>query len=261
MRWTAASSAEAEVASARFPHALLHFEDFGPANARRILVHYGDTYRIFNDDMQGTGAITLAAVIAATKVTGIPLQDQKVVVFGAGTAGVGIGHQLSDAMVRAGASQKDATTQVYLVDIDGLITDDMKDMRDFQQPYARTTSEVAGWGSTGAGISLLDTIRNVGPNILVGTSTAHGAFTKEVVEAMGERVDRPIILPLSNPTSRIEAIPSDIVSWSKGKALVATGIPADPVEFEGTTYTIGQANNARIYPGLGWAPSSPGQAR
>jgi malate dehydrogenase (oxaloacetate-decarboxylating) len=240
-----------EVASSLFPGALLHFEDFGPGNARRILVTYGDTYRIFNDDMQGTGAITLAATLSAIRVTGVPMREQKLVVFGAGTAGVGIADQLRDAMIRDGASPGQATEQVWLVDKQGLLTSDMTGLRDFQQPYARDPAEVKGWAADGSAISLLDTIRHAAPTILLGTSTAHGAFTQEVIEAMSGAAERPVIFPISNPTSRIEAMPADVIAWSKGQALVATGIPVDPVDYGGVTYTIGQANNALLYPGLG----------
>ncbi len=240
-----------ETASSLFPDALLHFEDFGPGNARRILVTYGDKYRIFNDDMQGTGAITLAATLSAIKVTGVPMREQKLVVFGAGTAGVGIADQLRDAMIRDGASEEQATAQVWLVDKQGLLTSDMTGLRDYQQPYARNPAEVKGWAADSGAISLLDTVQYAEPTILLGTSTAHGAFTREVIEAMSAGVDRPIIFPISNPTSRIEAMPTDVIAWSKGKALVATGIPVDPVQYGGVTYTIGQANNALLYPGLG----------
>jgi len=240
-----------ETASSLFPHALLHFEDFGPGNARRILVTYRDQYRIFNDDMQGTGAITLAAALSAVKVTGVPMAEQKLLVFGAGTAGVGIADQLHDAMVRAGATEEQATAQVWLVDKQGLLTSDMPGLRDYQQPYARNPEEVNGWAAGGGAISLLDAVRHVHPTILLGTSTAHGAFTREVIEAMSAGVERPVVFPISNPTSRIEAMPADVIAWSKGKALVATGIPVAPVEYEGVTYQIGQANNALLYPGLG----------
>ncbi|MGW1160961.1 NAD-dependent malic enzyme [Streptomyces sp. NPDC002519] len=238
-------------ASSMFPDALLHFEDFGPGNARRILQTYGNTYRIFNDDVQGTGAITLAAVLSAIKVSGVPMRDQRLVVFGAGTAGVGIADQLRDAMIRDGASREQATAQVWLIDKQGLLIRDMTDLRDYQQPYARDRAEVAGWAADGGAISLPTTVRQVKPTILLGTSTVHGAFTREVVEAMAEGTERPIILPISNPTSRIEAMPADVIAWSRGKALVAVGIPVPPVEFDGVTYTIGQANNALLYPGLG----------
>ena len=250
-----------EVASSLFPGALLHFEDFGPGNARRILVTYGDTYRIFNDDMQGTGAITLAATLSAIRVTGVPMREQKLVVFGAGTAGVGIADQLRDAMIRDGASPGQATEQVWLVDKQGLLTSDMTGLRDFQQPYARDPAEVKGWAADGSAISLLDTIRHAAPTILLGTSTAHGAFTREVIEAMSGAAERPVIFPISNPTSRIEAMPADVIAWSKGQALVATGIPVDPVDYGGVTYSIGQANNALLYPGLGLGTIVAGAAK
>jgi len=240
-----------QTASSLFPDALLHFEDFGPGNARRILVTYQDKYRIFNDDMQGTGAITLAATLSAVKVTGVPMREQKLLVFGAGTAGVGIADQLHDAMVRDGATEEQATAQVWLVDKQGLLTSDMTGLRDYQQPYARNPEEVTGWAGSGGTISLLDAVRQVSPTILLGTSTARGAFTQEVIETMSAGVERPIVFPISNPTSRIEAMPADVIAWSKGKALVAVGIPVAPVEYDGMTYQIGQANNALLYPGLG----------
>ncbi|MEE1763863.1 NAD-dependent malic enzyme [Streptomyces sp. SP18BB07] len=240
-----------ETVSSMFPGALLHFEDFGPSNARRILDTYGGTYRIFNDDMQGTGAITLAAALSAIKVSGVPMRDQKLVVFGAGTAGVGIADQLREAMIRDGADPGQATAQVWLIDKHGLLTQDMTDLRDYQQPYARDPADVADWAKDDGAISLLETVRRAEPTILLGTSTVHGAFTREVVEAMTAATERPIIFPLSNPTSRIEAMPADVIAWSGGKALVTTGIPVPPVEHDGVTYEIGQANNALLYPGLG----------
>jgi malate dehydrogenase (oxaloacetate-decarboxylating) len=250
-----------ETASSLFPHALLHFEDFGPGNARRILVTYGDKYRIFNDDMQGTGAITLAATLSAVKVTGVPMREQKLLVFGAGTAGVGIADQIHDAMVRDGASPDQARSQVWLVDKQGLLTSDMTGLRDYQQPYARDPGEVKGWAARGEPITLLDAVRHVEPTILLGTSTAHGAFTREVIETMSAGVDRPIVFPISNPTSKIEAMPADVIAWSDGKALVAVGIPVPPVEYHGVTYQIGQANNALLYPGLGLGTIVSGASR
>jgi len=239
-----------ETASTMYPNALLHFEDFGPDNARRILETYGRQYRIFNDDMQGTGAITLAAVLSAVKVTGVPMREQKLVVFGAGTAGVGIADQIHDAMMRDGATAEQATSQIWLVDKQGLLTSDMSNLRDFQKPYARKPEEVAGWTGGGA-ISLLETVAHAAPTVLLGTSTAHGAFTEPVIKAMAHGVERPIILPISNPTSRIEAEPQDLIAWTNGKALVATGLPFGPMEYDGVTYHFGQANNALVYPGLG----------
>lgn len=240
-----------QTASSMFPNALLHFEDFGPGTAHRILDTYRGRYRIFNDDIQGTGAITLAAVLSGMKASGVPMRDQKLVVFGAGTAGVGIADQLREAMVRDGATPERATAQVWLIDKQGLLTRDMTDLRDFQRPYTRDPSETPAYATAGGPISLLDTVRHVEPTILLGTSTVQGAFTRPVVEAMAARAERPIILPISNPTSRIEAMPADVIAWSDGRALVATGIPVPPVEYQDVTYEIAQANNALLYPGLG----------
>ncbi|WP_338673748.1 NAD-dependent malic enzyme [Streptomyces sp. SCSIO 30461] len=239
-----------ETASSLYPNALLHFEDFGPGNARRILETYGQNYRMFNDDMQGTGTITLAAAISALKVTKVPFRDQRVVVFGAGTAGVGIADQLRESMILDGLDEEEAARRVWLVDRQGLLLDSMKDLRDYQQGYARPASEVNGW-VTGGPIDLLTTVKNVQPTILVGTSTARGAFTRDVVAEMARHVDRPVIFPLSNPTERIEAMPADLLAWTDGRALCVTGIPVDPVELNGVRHVIGQGNNALVYPGLG----------
>ncbi|MDH6676909.1 malate dehydrogenase (oxaloacetate-decarboxylating) [Rhodococcus sp. LBL1] len=238
-------------ASDLFPRALLHFEDFGPGNARRILVENAARYRIFNDDLQGTGAITLAAVISALKVTGQTFAEQRLLVYGAGTAGTGIADQIHSAMMRAGLSAEEATARVWLVDVDGLVTDDMSQLPDYQRVYARRVSDVADWDRRDGRIDLLTAVRRARPTILIGTSTDHGAFTREVVEAMCDAADRPVVLPMSNPTERIEAQPADVVVWSRGKALVAVGIPVDPVRYDGAVFEIGQANNALLYPGLG----------
>ncbi|MDH6280140.1 NAD-dependent malic enzyme [Prescottella agglutinans] len=238
-------------ASDLFPRALLHFEDFGPGNARRILVENAARYRIFNDDLQGTGAITLAAVISALKVTGQTFAEQRLLVYGAGTAGTGIADQIHSAMMRAGLSAEDATARVWLVDVDGLVTDDMSQLPDYQSVYARRAADVADWERRDGRIDLLTAVRRAQPTILIGTSTDHGAFTREVVEAMCDAADRPVVLPMSNPTERIEAQPADVLAWSRGKALVAVGIPVDPVRYDGAVFEIGQANNALLYPGLG----------
>jgi malate dehydrogenase (oxaloacetate-decarboxylating) len=265
-----------QTASARFPNALLHFEDFGADNARRILVTYRDQYRIFNDDMQGTGVITMAGLFSALKVTGTRWRDQRVVVFGGGTAGVGIADQIRDQMIRNGLDPKQAARQIWIVDLPGLLTDDMvHGMLDYQRPYVRPAAEVADWEKSPVEIdpaaavrwpemaalqearadsgilSLQTVVAKVKPTILIGTSTTHGAFTKDVVEAMSAGVSRPVIFPLSNPTSKIEAMPADIITWSKGRALIATGLPIGPFEYDGVTYYFGQANNALVYPGLG----------
>ena len=239
------------VAAELFPRALLHFEDFGPSNARRILLANREKYRIFNDDMQGTGAIVIAAVVSGMRVTGQSFADQRLVVYGAGTAGTGMADQIHAGMVRDGLSPDEARSRIWLIDREGLVTDDMKDLPDYQQAYARPASEVADWTREHGRIGLLETVRRVHPTVLIGTSTDHGAFTREVIEEMSRGVERPIVLPLSNPTERIEAMPADVVAWSGGKALVATGIPVEPFEYEGTTFTIGQGNNALLYPGLG----------
>jgi malate dehydrogenase (oxaloacetate-decarboxylating) len=236
-------------ASELFPNALLHFEDFGPSNARRILVENGKKYRIFNDDIQGTGAIVMAAVFSALKVTKERWAEQRVVVFGAGTAGTGIADQIHSAMLRDGATSAQAKGNIWLVDINGLVTDDMENLPDYQQVYAQPKSDVKSW--VDGKIDLLTVIEQVKPNILIGTSTAAGAFTEDIVKALAKGVARPILLPISNPTSRIEVLPSDAVPWSDGRALTAVGIPVEPVEYKGVTYTIGQANNALLYPGLG----------
>ncbi|MEV6233235.1 NAD-dependent malic enzyme [Saccharopolyspora shandongensis] len=237
-------------ATRMFPHALLHWEDFGPGNGRRILEKYTDRICTFNDDMQGTGAIALAGLLGALEVAQTPVRDQRVVIFGAGTAGIGIADQLRDAMARDGLDRETAIRRIWAVDRQGLLTDDLSDLRDFQVPYARPASEVADWRRDG-GVGLAEVVARVRPTMLVGTSTAHGAFTEDVVQEMTAHVQRPIIFPLSNPTERIEAMPADVIRWSGGKALVCTGIPVHPVTYRGTTYAIGQANNALLYPGLG----------
>ncbi|CAM3889858.1 NAD-dependent malic enzyme [Avibacterium endocarditidis] len=240
-----------KVASEMFPNALLHFEDFGPSNARRILVENREKYRIFNDDMQGTGAIVMAAVISGLKVTKQNFAEQRLVVYGAGTAGTGMADQISAAMERNGLSREEAKKRVWLIDINGLVTDDMPNLPNYQQEYARPAAEVADWARENGKIGLLEVVKQAKPTILIGTSTDHGAFSEEVVKALCAGVERPILLPLSNPTERIEVMPQDAVPWSQGKALIATGIPVDPVQYNGTTFHIGQGNNALLYPGLG----------
>jgi malate dehydrogenase (oxaloacetate-decarboxylating) len=239
-----------ETASRLFPAALLHFEDFGPSNARRILNKYRPKRAVFNDDIQGTGAISLAAVLAGLRVSGSRPRDQHVVIFGAGTAGVGIADQIRVIVMGDGLSEAEATRNFWLVDKQGLLIDDMTGMRDYQQPYARPRSEVAGWKTNGP-LGLAEVVANVHPTILIGTSTVGGAFTEEVIREMAAHVERPIILPLSNPTERIEAVPADVIEWTDGRGLVATGTPWPPVPYQGTSYAIGQANNALIYPGIG----------
>jgi malate dehydrogenase (oxaloacetate-decarboxylating) len=238
-----------ETAHRLFPNAMLHFEDFGPEHARAILAKYSPDYCVFNDDVQGTGAVVMAAVYSGLKVAGTTMKDQKLVVFGSGTAGVGIADQVRDAMIADGATAEQATSQVWLVDKQGLLFDDMDDLRDFQAPYAKNRKQLGVPEKDRVG--LVETIRMASPTILLGTSTMHGAFTRDVIEAIAAATQRPLIFPISNPTEKIEAMPADVLDWSGGKALVATGIPVDPVDYHGTTYAIGQANNFLVFPGLG----------
>jgi malate dehydrogenase (oxaloacetate-decarboxylating) len=236
-----------------FPHALLHWEDFGPGNARRILDRYRDRVLTFNDDMQGTGAVNLAAVLAGARASQTALTQHRVVIFGSGTAGIGIADQLHDAMTSQGLDTASARARLWCLDRYGLLTDDMAGLRDFQVPYARPAAEVRDWPGygTGSGIGLAEVVRRIHPTILAGTSTQHGAFTKQVVQDMAAHVDRPVILPMSNPTTLAEAAPADLIAWTGGRALIAAGSPFDPVTYQGVTYQIGQANNALIFPGLG----------
>ncbi|MFF3334036.1 NAD-dependent malic enzyme [Streptomyces sp. NPDC002888] len=246
---------DAYVTAARklFPGALLHWEDFGPANARRILDRYRDQALTFNDDIQGTGAVNLAAVLSGVRASGVPLREHRVVMFGAGTAGIGIADQLRDAMVADGLSAQEATDRVWAVDRHGLLTEDQKDLRDFQTHYARRTAEVADWRHDDSlgGIPLAEVVDRVRPTVLIGASGQGGAFTEEIVRALAAHTERPIVLPLSNPTRLAEAVPADLLAWTDGRALIATGSPFDPVEVDGVTHHIGQANNALVFPGLG----------
>lgn len=238
-----------ETAHQMFPHAILHFEDFGPLNARKILQTYGDHYCVFNDDVQGTGAVVVAAVYGGCHVTGVPLRDQKVIVFGAGTAGIGVADQIRDALVADGATAEQAAAQIWPIDKQGLLFDDMDDLRDFQVPYAKNRQRL-GVGAADR-VGLVDAIKLASPTVLLGSSTVFGAFDQEVIEAMTASCERPMVFPLSNPTSRMEAMPADVLRWSEGKALITTGTPVAPVEYDGTTYTIGQANNVLVFPGIG----------
>jgi len=235
-----------------FPNAMLHWEDFGVSNARRILNKYADHVCTFNDDMQGTAAVVLAAAFSAVRAGGSRLRDQRVVIHGAGTAGIGVADMMVDVMTREGLSLDEARRRFWVTDRSGLITDDpASNPRDFQVPYARPAVEVAGWSSQGDGITLADIVRNAEPTMLIGTSTQPAAFTEQIVRQMASNVERPIIMPLSNPTSKCEALPNDLIRWTEGRALVAAGSPFAPVSYEGRVYQIAQANNAFIFPGLG----------
>ncbi len=243
-----------QAATKLFPHALLHWEDFGAANARRILRRYADQCCTFNDDMQGTAAVVLAAALAATRASGTRMADQRVVIHGAGTAGTGIADVLREVMVGEGLEPGEATRRFWCLDRHGLFTDDRADrLLDFQHPYARPAAAVAGWSRSGTaeGPPLAEVVGHVRPTMLIGTSTQAGAFTEAIVRQMAAHVERPMIMPLSNPTSKAEAVPADLIAWTDGRALVATGSPFAPVTHDGVTHRIAQANNALIFPGLG----------
>jgi malate dehydrogenase (oxaloacetate-decarboxylating) len=239
-------------ALATFPDALLHWEDFGADNAWRLLDRYRDRCRTFNDDLQGTGAVVVAAVKSALRVSGGRMRDQRIVLFGCGTAGVGIADQLGAAMVVEGLSSAESKTRFWGLGRRGLMTHEhVTDLRAFQRPYARPTSEVRGWDCADGSIGLEEVVRRVRPTVLIGVSTVPGAFTEGIVREMAAAVERPIILPLTNPTALSEAVPRDLLAWSDGRALIATGSPFAPVTHAGVTHEIGQANNAFVFPGIG----------
>ncbi len=231
-----------------FHQPYLHWEDFGRSNAANVLHTYQDRIATFNDDIQGTGIITLAGILGALAISKEKLADQVYVCFGAGTAGCGIAHRVYTEMLHQGLPENEARSRFYLVDKQGLLFDDMDDLTPEQRPFARRRSEFANAAEL---TSLTAVVKTIKPTILVGTSTRPNTFTQEIVETMSAHTARPIIFPLSNPTKLAEAAAANLIAWSQGKALVATGIPADPVFFNGVHYTIGQANNALIYPGLG----------
>ncbi|MGW9529429.1 NAD-dependent malic enzyme [Paenibacillus terrae] len=236
----------------QFPKALLHWEDMGNVNARNIMEKYGEHILTFNDDIQGTGAVTLAAIISALKVTGISLQEQRILIFGPGAAGIGNADQIRDAMMKLGLSEKESSQRFWAYDYRGLLTEGMENIFAFQKPYLRSEDEVRSWARSDDGkISLLEAIRQIKPTILIGTSGVHGAFSEEIINEMAAHVDRPIIMPMSNPTALAEAIPEDLIRWTEGRALIATGSPFEPVTYEGIVYEIGQSNNAFVFPGLG----------
>ncbi|MGS0687210.1 NAD-dependent malic enzyme [Nakamurella sp. GG22] len=234
-----------------FPSAMLHWEDFGATNARRILNKYADQVCTFNDDMQGTAAVVLAAAFSAVRAAGTRMRDQRVVIHGAGTAGLGIADMMRDQMIREGLSPQEATRRFYPLGRAGLLLDDAPNLLDFQQPYARPRDEVADWAPPGATVGLAEVVARAHPTMLIGTSTQAGAFTEAIVRDMAAHVERPIIMPLSNPTSKAEALPADLLAWTGGRVLTATGSPFEPVTHDGTSYTIAQANNALVFPGLG----------
>lgn len=231
-----------------FPKLYLHWEDFGRSNAANILEKYRKDIPTFNDDIQGTGIVTLGGIFGSLAVTGEKLTDQVYLCFGGGTAGAGIASRVLREMVTMGLSEEDAYNRFFMVDKQGLLFDDMDDLTPEQRPFAKKRSDYPNADKL---TDLLEVVKTVKPTILVGTSTVPNTFTKEVVEAMCENTERPMIFPLSNPTKLAEATAEDLIAWSDGKAFVATGIPAGTVSYKGIDYVIGQANNALIYPGLG----------
>lgn len=237
-----------QTAEKLFPRLYLHFEDFGRSNAANVLHKYWKTYPVFNDDIQGTGIITLAGILGALKISGEKLTDQKYMCFGAGTAGAGIADRVYQEMLQQGLSEDEARSRFYLVDRQGLLFDDMDDLTPEQRPFARKRVEFTNANEL---TNLEAAVKAVKPTILVGTSTQPNTFTETIVKEMASYTARPIIFPLSNPTKLAEATAENLIKWTDGKALIATGIPADPVEYNGVTYEIGQANNALIYPALG----------
>jgi len=245
-RYNAFIDAYVNVVTRLFPNAMLQWEDFAPGNGRRILEKYRDRICTFNDDMQGTGAITLAAAISAVRVCGTPFRNQRVVIFGAGTAGVGVADQIRNAMVREGLSKDDAARHFWCVDRQGLLIADMAaELGDYQAAYARPITERK------FGVSLAEVVQRVKPTMLIGASNAPGSFTEKIVKEMAAHTERPIIFALSNPAARAEANPADLIAWTDGRVLLATGSPFAPVTYKGVTYVVAHVNNSMLYPGLG----------
>ena len=237
-----------QTAGKLFPKLYLHWEDFGRSNAADILNRYKKEIPTFNDDIQGTGIVVLGGIFGAMDITGEKLTDQVYLCYGGGSAGAGIADRVHAEMVAEGLSPEEAYKRFFMIDKQGLLFDDMEDLTPAQKPFAKTRSDFEGKGDM---TNLLEVIKTVKPTILVGTSTNPGAFTKEVVEAMCENTERPVIFPISNPTKKLEATAQQVIEWSDGKAFVATGVPSGTISYKGVDYEIGQANNALIYPGLG----------
>lgn len=237
-----------QTAERLFPKLYLHWEDFGRLNAANILEKYRKQIPTFNDDIQGTGIVTLGGIFGSLDITGEKLTDQVYLCYGGGTAGAGIASRVLREMVSEGLSEEEAYKRFFMVDKQGLLFDDMDDLTPEQKPFAKKRADFANADKL---TDLLEVVKTVKPTILVGTSTQPNTFTKEIVEAMCENTERPMIFPLSNPTKLAEASAKDLIEWSDGKAFVATGIPAGTVSYKGVDYVIGQANNALIYPGLG----------
>jgi malate dehydrogenase (oxaloacetate-decarboxylating) len=246
----------------RWPDVLLQWEDFAGSNASRLLTRYRDRLCTFNDDIQGTAAVAVASLLAAINVTGVKLTDQRIAVLGAGSAGCGIASLLLQAMIDAGASEAQTRQCFFLVDRNGLLIDGMSGITPAQMPFVQKREAVASWVlESPSEISLLDVMRNAKPTVLVGVSGQHGAFTETVVRAMAEHAERPVIFPLSNPTSRSEATPEHLLAWTNGRALIGTGSPFEPVAWDGKMIPINQTNNSYIFPGVGLGVLAVGARR
>ena len=235
----------------RWPTALIQFEDFAQKNAMPLLEKYRNQICCFNDDIQGTAAVSVGSLIAASRAAGKQLKDQKVAFLGAGSAGCGIAEQIVAQMVAEGLTDAQARSQIYMVDRFGLLTENQPNLLNFQSRLVQKIDAVSHWGNAEEAISLFDVVKNAKPTVLIGVSGQPGLFTEEVIRTLAENCERPIVLPLSNPTSRVEAVPADIIEWTNGKALIATGSPFAPVNYQGKTYNISQCNNSYIFPGIG----------
>jgi len=245
----------------RWPNVLLQFEDFAQKNATPLLNRYRDELCCFNDDIQGTAAVTLGSLIAASRAAGCRLRDQTVAFLGAGSAGCGIAEQIIAQMKSEGLSEDEARARVLMVDRFGLLTDKLPNLLDFQSKLVQKSSDIESWGLDSDSISLMDVVRNAKPTILIGVSGQPGLFTEELIREMHKHCARPIVMPLTNPTSRVEAHPADIISWTDGAALVATGSPFAPVHYKDKVYPIAQCNNSYIFPGIGLAVVASGATR
>lgn len=245
----------------RWPKALIQFEDFAQNNAMPLLNKYRDQICCFNDDIQGTAAVSVGSLIAASRAAGKQLKDQVVAFLGAGSAGSGIAEQIIAQMMYEGLSDAEARARVFMVDRFGLITENQPNLLDFQRKLAQPHERVAAWGNADDMISLLDVVKHAKPTVLIGVSGQPGLFTEEIIRTLTKNCERPIVMPLSNPTSRVEAVPADILQWSEGKALIATGSPFAPVNYHGKIYKISQCNNSYIFPGIGLGVVASGATR
>ena len=241
-----------DAVSKRWPHVLLQWEDFAKNNATRLLERYRDRLCTFNDDIQGTAAVATGTLLSAINVTGVPLTEQRIAILGAGSAGCGIASLMARAMTDAGLTASQAARHFFMVDRDGLLVRGMNDIAAFQQPFAQPRPAIEGWTTDHPDkVTLLDVVRNATPTVLIGVSGQPGAFSEPVVRAMAEHNQRPILFPLSNPTSRAEATPEDLEAWTEGRAIIGTGSPFPPLERNGVKFTVDQTNNSYIFPGVG----------